>query len=396
MYPTEETSEEKRESLLILFFKRILTTIKNPIEAFLQIKDSPDILPIVIVPLIIIGLTFLQYHAIYRLKMNVPAPFYTNQIDSFINSMIQIRLIQYAFYMLFSVFLAWGIFMIGRWLEGQGDFKQGLSITGYAHTPNILGLIFSILLILSLPTVQTNLLTFVGYPVTGPPRENIVLNLSNYVGKESNLTITVRAYYSIPLNATVTDNGTLIGATRIISGEISGFLSEINITYVTTTSTGVNRTVKIIPLNNTIIDYNRPIEMKNIFNSSDDYGRRFTVDLTLFLNNTYVIPTQENMSIPYIINLKVFNPNMDVESYEIKSNFYADVRQYPDPRPLNDVFLSKGFNTLMLFLLIIVTMWQFILFATAFKIIHEISWIRASILIIIYAAAKYILTGFSL
>ncbi|MEM2940554.1 MAG: Yip1 family protein [Thermoproteota archaeon] len=399
MYPTEETLKERHESLLIRFFKRTVLTIKNPKGAFLQIKDSPDILAIVIIPLIIVGLTFLQYYAIYRLKMNVPAPLYTNQIDSFINSMIQIRLIQYAFYMLFGISLAWSIFMVGRWLKGQGDFKQGLSITGYAHVPNILGLIVAILLILSLPTVQTSVLTFVGYPVTEPLKDNIVLDLKNYVGDESNLTIVVRAHYSIPLNATMADNGTIIGATKILSGEISGFYSEINITYIATTSTGTNRTVKIIPLNDVILDYNKPITMKNIFNSSEyvlaNYGRTFTVDLTLFLNNTYILPVQENMSIPYIITLKVFSPDMGVKSHEIKSSFYTEVKQYPDPRSLNDV-LSTGFNVAMQVLLIVVTIWQVILFAAAFKIIHEISWIKALILIIIYVVAKYLLTGFAL
>lgn len=391
--------KERRESLLTRFFKRIVLTIRNPREAFLQIKDSPDMLAIVIMPLIIVGLTFLQYYAIYKLKMNVPAPFYTNQIDSFINSMIQIRLIQYGFYMLFGISLAWSIFMIGRWLKGQGDFKQGLSLTGYAHVPNILGLIIAISLIISLPTVQTNVLTFVGYPVTEPLKDNIVLGLKDYVGVESNLTILLRAHYSVPLNATVADNGAIIGATKILSGEISGFYSEINITYATVTSTGTNRTVKIIPLNGTVLEYNKPIIMRNVFDSSEyamnDYARRFTVDLTLFLNNTYVLPIQENMSIPYIVTLKVFSPDTGVKSYEIDSSFYTEVKQYPDPRSLNDV-LNKGFNTAMQVLLVVVMIWQLILFTMAFKIIHEISWIKAIILIIIYAVAKYLLTGFAL
>jgi hypothetical protein len=381
--------EHKELPLPIKFFKGMLLTIINPREAFLQVKNSPSRVAIVIIPMILIGLTFLQYYVLYRVKMEIPTPFCNERINSFINSMIQIQLVQYVFYMSFGILLALTIFMLGRWTGGYGDFKQGLSVTGYVHVPNVLGLAITILLILSVPTVQTGLINFVGYPVTAPSDYNILLGLKDYIGRDANLTIAMRAYYDIPLNATVSHNGAVIGATKIISG-------EINITYATTTSGEINKTLKTILLNTMNVDYNTPIVMKNIFNSSeysmDSNGKEFAFDLTLFLNATYISPVQQNVSIPYVIALKVFNSQGQMESYNITSSFYTEVIQSPDPRPLTST-LNERINTIVQTLLIIVSIWQFLLLAIAFKILHEFKWGKSAVFIIIYAAVKYLLIG---
>ncbi|MEM2087626.1 MAG: Yip1 family protein [Thermoproteota archaeon] len=382
--------EEPREPPLpVRFFKTIVLTIINPKEAFLQIKNSPIRLAIVVIPLIILGLTFLQYYTLYKIKMEIPKPFYNERIDSFISSMIQLQLVQYVFYMSFGILLALTIFMLGRWTGGYGDLRQGLSVAGYTHVPNVLGLLITISLILSVPTVQTGLITFVGYPITKPSEYNVIIGLKEYIGQEANLTIAMRAYYDIPLNATISSSGAIIGATKIIAG-------EINITYTTITSIGINSTGKIVLLNATPLDYNVPVIMKNIFNSSEyslsNSERDFALDLILFLNATYIFPIQENISIPYIITLKVFNPDAQMETHEIASSFYTEAIQSPDPRPLTGI-LNEKINSIIQVLLIIVSIWQFLLLAIAFKILHEFKWEKAAIFILIYAAVKYLLIG---
>jgi len=324
--------------------------------------------------------------------MDIPAVFYTGQIDSFMNSLIQLRLMQYIILVLFGILLVLLVFISARWVGGYGDFKQGISVTGYVHTPNILGLIIIILLILFTPAVQTSVLTLVGYPISEQPNGNIIIGLRDYVGEESNLTIAMQAYYSIPLNATVSRDGIVMGATKIIDG-------KINVTYVVATPGGVNKTVKSILLNGTRLDYNTPVIIKNMFDSSDycvdGCTRRFTVDLTLFLNNSYVSPVQENMSIPYTVTLNVFNTNVEKKSYEIASSFYTQVTQCPDPQPLVS-FINEKITPIIQVLLIIISVWQFLLLAIAFKVIHEFQWTKAILLVGAYAVAKYLLLGFTI
>ncbi|MEM2931064.1 MAG: YIP1 family protein, partial [Thermoproteota archaeon] len=329
----EGLKEKKEPSLPPRFFRQMLLIIINPKEAFLQVKDSPLMLSILIIPPILVILTFAQYYVFYRIKMEIPAIFYTGQIDSFINSLVQLRLMQYIIVILLGILLALLIFISGKWLGGYGDFKQAISVASYIHIPNIPGLIILALLILFTPSVQTNVLTFVGYPMRGQPKDNIVIGLREYIGEESNLTMMVRAYYGIPLNATVGYGGVISGVTKIVEG-------EINITYAVTTTAGINKTVKHISLNGTSLDYNLPLTIKNVFDSADycmeDCTRRFTVDLTLFLNNTYVSQVQENMSIPYIVTLNVYDSNMEMKTHRIASNFYIEVAQCPNPQPLAD------------------------------------------------------------
>lgn len=369
----------------------MLLTIINPKEAFLKVKDSPSLLPLIVIPPILIILTFAQYHVFYRVKMNIPAALYTGQIDSFINSLIQFRLMQYIVIVLFSILLLLLIFSSGRFLGGYGDFKQGISVTGYAHLPNVLGLVIIILLIVSTPPVPTGVLTLVGYPARSQPRDDILIGLRNYTGEDSNLTIRVRGYYSIPLNATIR-SGVIIGATRIVEG-------EINITYASTTLSGINKTVKRVWLNGTSLNHDTPLIMKNIFDS-DDYCegncvKRFTVDLTLLLNNTYVSPVQENTSIPYIVALNIYEAGVKTETYGVSSSFYTEVAQCPDPQPLVTL-INEKISPIVQVLIIIISIWQFLLFAIALRVIHEFHWVKAILFVGAYAAAKFLLLGFTI
>lgn len=369
----------------------MLLIIINPKEAFLQIKDSPSIISILVIPSILIVLTFVQYHLFYKVKMEIPTMFYTGQVDSFINSLMQFRLMQYIILLLFGILLVLLIFQSGKWLGGYGEFKQGISTTGYIHIPNFFGLIITILLILFIPAVRTNVLTFVGYSTKEQVKDDIVVNLKDYIGEESNLTIKVHAYYSIPLNATLGYGGTIMGTTKIVEG-------EINVTYAVMTSAGINKTIKGISLNGTIFGYNRPIMMRNMFNSSyycmDGCTRKFTVDLILFLNNTYTSPVQENMSIPFILTLNVFGTNMEMKSHEIASTLYTEVAQCPDPQPLVNL-INEKISPIVQVLIIAISIWQFLLLTIAFRVLHELQWLRAILLVIAYAVIKFLLLGFT-
>jgi hypothetical protein len=299
---------------------------------------------------------------------------------------------QYIVIVLFGVLLVLLIFTSGKWIGGYGDFKQGISVTGYVHTPNVLGLVIIILLFLFIPVVPTGVLTLVGYPMGGQPKDNIVIGLKDYIGEESNLTVTMQAYYGVPLNATIGRNGTIMGVTKIIEG-------IINITYAVATPTGVNKTMKSILLNGTSFGYNTPLTIRNMLDSSDycvgDCARRFTVDLTLFLNNTYVSPIEENMSIPYILTLNVFNGDTVMKRYGISSSFYTEVAQCPDPQPLVG-FINEKISPIAQVLIVIISVWQFLLLAVALRIIHEFQWTKVILFVAAYAAAKYLLLGFTI
>ncbi|MBO3808865.1 MAG: YIP1 family protein [Candidatus Brockarchaeota archaeon] len=388
----EGLKEEEEAPAPRRFLRQILLVIINPREAFLRVKDSPSVLPMAVIPPILVILTFAQYYVFYRVKMDIPAAFYTEQIDSFVNSLIQFRLMQYIIIVLFGILLLLLIFSSGRFIGGYGNFKQGISVTGYVHLPNVLGLVIIILLILSTPAVPTGVLTLVGYPARGQYEDNIVIGLRDYVGEESNLTIRVRGYYGIPLNATISSSGAIIGATRIVEG-------EINITYAAVTLSGINKTVKRIWLNGTSINYNTPLIMKNVFDSGDyctgDCVKRFTVDLTLFLNNTYVSPVQENMSIPYTVTLNVYDARMKMESYEVSSSFYTEVAQCPDPQPLVNI-INEKISPIVQVLIIAISIWQFLLFAISLRFVHEFQWVKAILFVGAYAAAKFLLLGFTI
>jgi hypothetical protein len=388
----QEGLEKKEAPASTRFLRQMLLIIINPREAFIQVKDSPSFLPMLIIPPILVALTFTQYYVFYRMKMNIPAAFYTEQIDSFINSLIQLRLMQYIVIVLFSILLMLLIFWSGRFLGGYGDFKQGVSITGYAHLPNFLGLVIIILLFLFIPAVQTSVLTLVGYPIRGQPKDNIVIGLRDYIGEDSNLTMRMMSYYSVPLNATISSGGAIIGATSIVEG-------EINITYAVTTSTGINKTVKKIWLNGTSLNYNTPLTIRKIFDSGEycvkNCVKSFTVDLTLFLNNTYVSPVQENMSIPYILVFNVYEAGVKTGTYEVSSSFYTEVAQCPDPKPLVNL-INEKISPIVQVLIIAVSIWQFLLLAVALRIIHEFQWVKVILFVGAYAAAKYLLLGFTI
>jgi len=290
---------------------------------------------------------------------------------------------QYIVIVLFGVLLVLLIFTSGKWIGGYGDFKQGISVTGYVHTPNVLGLVIIILLFLFIPVVPTGVLTLVGYPKGGQPKDNIVIGLKDYIGEESNLTVTMQTYYGVPLNATIGRNGTIMGVTKIIEG-------IVNITYAVATPTGVNKTMKSILLNGTSFGYNTPLTIRNMFNSSD-----FTVDLTLFLNNTYVSRVEENMSIPYVLTLNVFNGDEVVKHHNISSSFYTEVAQSPDPRPLVS-FINEKISLIAQVLIVVISIWQFILLAIALRVIHEFQWTKVILFVAAYAAAKYLLLGFTI
>ncbi|MEM3659301.1 MAG: Yip1 family protein [Thermoproteota archaeon] len=388
----EGLKEEKESPSLLNFLRQMLLTIINPRDAFLKVKDSPSFLPLIVIPPILVILTFAQYYVFYKVKMDIPAALYTGQIDSFINSLIQFRLMQYIVIVLFSVLLLLLIFSSGRFLGGYGDFKQGISVAGYAHLPNVIGLVIVILLIVSTPAVPTGVLTLVGYPARGQPRDDIVIGLKDYTGEDSNLTISVRGYYSIPLNATISSGGVIIGSTRIVDG-------VINITYASATPSGINKTVKHVWLNGTSLKHYTPLIMKNIFDSGEyctgDCVKRFTVDLALFLNNTYVTPVQENMSIPYVVALNIYEAGVKAETYEVSSSFYTEVAQCPDPQPLVNI-INEKITPIVQVLIIAISIWQFLLFAIALRVIHEFQWVKAILFIGAYAAAKFLLLGFTI
>ncbi|MEM3388899.1 MAG: Yip1 family protein [Thermoproteota archaeon] len=388
----EGLKEEKESPPLLNFLRQMLLTIINPRDAFLKVKDSPSFLPLIVIPPILVILTFAQYYVFYKVKMDIPAALYTGQIDSFINSLIQFRLMQYIVIVLFSVLLLLLIFSSGRFLGGYGDFKQGISVTGYAHLPNVIGLVIVILLIVSTPAVPTGVLTLVGYPARGQPRDDIVIGLKDYTGEDSNLTISVRGYYSIPLNATISSGGVIIGSTRIVEG-------VINITYASATPSGINKTVKRVWLNGTSLKHYTPLIMKNIFDSGDyctgDCVKRFTVDLALFLNNTYVTPVQENMSIPYVVALNIYEAGVKAETYEVSSSFYTEVAQCPDPQPLVNI-INEKITPIVQVLIIAISIWQFLLFAIALRVVHEFQWVKTILFVGAYAAAKFLLLGFTI
>ncbi|MGB9717974.1 MAG: YIP1 family protein [Thermoproteota archaeon] len=388
----EGLKKEEEVPLPARFLRQLLLTIINPKEAFLRVKDSPTFLPVLVIPPVLVALTFAQYYVFYKVKMNIPAALYTGQIDSFINSLIQFRLMQYIVIVLFGILLLLLIFSSGRFLGGYGDFKQGISVTGYTHLPNVLGLVIIILLILSTPPVPTGVLTLVGYPAGQQTKDDIVISLMNYTGEKSNLTLRVRGYYGIPLNATISSGGVIIGATRIVEG-------EINITYAVATSSGINKTVKRIWLNGTSLNYNTPLIVRNIFDSREycagDCAKRLTADLTLLLNNTYVSPVQENMSIPYTVTLNVYDESMKVETHVVSSSFYTGVVQCPDPQPLVNL-INERITPIVQVLIIVISIWQFLLLAIALRIIHEFQWVRVVLFVAAYAAAKYLLLGFTI
>ncbi len=378
-----KTSDEEHEpSFIVKFFKTMIMTITNPKEGFLQLKDSPNLLAIIVIPLILAGLTFTQYYILYMIKMSIPARFYTDQISSFLWGWVWYLLIQYVFLLMFSIILASVFFSLGKWAGGYGGLKHSICVSSHAHVPNILGLLIIIfLVVLMFPTVKTGVVNYVGYTRTGQPENNIILELNNYTGVNSNLTISVSAYYGIPLNATTNYNGAIMEMTEIIGG-------EIKTTYAEDALNGVNTTIQTVLLNGTRFGYNAPIEIGNVFNNT-----RFRVDLTLFLNNTYILPAQENVSVPYIITLKVFDSEKEARTYHIAASFPTSIFQSPDPRPFFDI-LEQRINPITRVLSVIISIWQFGLMIIAFKIIHEIKISKATLFVAIYAVAKYFLIGF--
>ncbi|MBO3800159.1 MAG: YIP1 family protein [Candidatus Brockarchaeota archaeon] len=381
-------NEEHEPSFIVRFFKTMIMTITNPRKGFLQLKDSPNLLAIIVIPLILAGLTFIQYYILYMIKMSIPSRFYTDQISSFLWGWIWYLLIQYVFLLMFSIILASIFFSLGKWAGGYGGLKHSICVSSHAHIPNILGLLTAIFLILLVfPTVKTGIVNYVGYTRTGQPEDNIVLELNNYTGVDSNLTISVSAYYSIPLNATTSYNGAIMDTTEIIDG-------KIKTTYVERALNGVNATTQIVLLNGTKFGYNIPIKIGNVFNGKVfKFNNTIRVDLTLFLNNTYILPMQENVSVPYIITLKVFDSEREVKTYDIAASFSTNIFQSPDPRPFFNV-LEQRINPVMQALSVIISIWQFGLMIIAFQIIHEIKISRAIIFVAVYAIAKYFLIGF--
>lgn len=371
-----------------LFSTIFLMIIINPKKAFQEIKDRPNILSLVIILPLLAGAIFLQNYVLYGIKMRIPSPLYIEQIKSAIEELLLIQPLYYISLMMVpSIFLTFIVFMIGGYIGGYGSSKHGLSVTGYVYTFNLLGFIITTLVVLFLPTIQTGIFSFIGYlPIESRPNENIVIGLNDYIEKNANLTISFYAHYLITPTTTIQD-GILTEPIRIISEEIGKFRSEINIEYTVSTSNGVNRTVKTIPLKDVVINYNTPLEIKDAF-SIIDSEKGFKIDLILFLNNTCIFPIKKNISIPCKFVLSIIDSNNTTKTYEIKLDACKTVLYYPDPRPLYTILIVIHISS------IITTIWQVILLTISFRIIHEFTLFKTIGIMILYSFIKLLLIGF--
>lgn len=379
--------------VLSKFVKRFALSIINPRKAIEEIKDSPNILPILILPLILAGLTFLRYYLIFHIKIRVPEPLYSSQLESFFNAMIWISIVQYVFYLLMGLLLVTVFFMLGRWLGGNGDWVQGVSAIGYAHTPNALIMILLVSIIFfSIPTIPTGLVNTIGQLSGSSENKIIIVDLKRYAGIDSDISISLYLQYKIPLNATRGSNNTIIGRSTISEG-------NINVSYSMRTGNEIRTVNKSISLKNTVIDSNTPVVLSNVvLNVSGNYGEKniekISLDLTILLNNTYASPIPNNLSIPYKMTITFFYPN-DVKTYEVSSRFYPDVFQIPDPEPLLNMVGGK-INMVEYFLTVIAMVWQTLFLFMSFKMIHEFTSYKAALLIAIYTVVKFFVIGFTI
>lgn len=377
--------------VLSKFVKRFALSIVNPKKAIEEVKDSPNILPILIFPLILAGLTFLRYYMLFHIKIKVPEPLYSSQLESFFNAMIWISIVQYVFYLLMGLLLVTVFFMLGRWLGGSGDWVQGISAIGYAHTPNILIMLLLVSIIFfSIPTIPTGLVNTIGQLSDSSENKIIIVNLKEYTGVDSNISISLYSKYKIPLNATRGLNNTIIGRTTISNG-------NINISCYVKTGSEIHKVNKSISLNNTIIDSSTPIVLNNIvldMSSNEKNMGMISLDLTIMLNNTYVTPIPNNLSIPYKMAITFFYPN-EVKTYEISSRFSPDIFQIPDPEPLLST-IGGRINMVEYFLTLIAIVWQTLFLFMSFKMIHDFTSHRAALLIAIYTIIKFFVIGFTI
>lgn len=373
--------------------KYILSSIINLGGIFQRIKDSPSSLSmimLIIIPLIILGLRSMQFYILLKGKLNIPQIFSTPEIDYFMNGLLIDVIKYYASYIFFGFLVAFTIFMLGAWRGGLGGWKHGIATIGFVYIPNVMGLMMLTILFASFPVFKTGVVTTIGYPLNTVKSEyydyNIIVNMKNYVGENSNLTIAVYAEYVIPLNATKSENGIIRGETVLNAW--------VEFKYVFSTVSGVNTTTKTIILNSTSMSYNTPIVLKDVeFNFSENNAKRFVVDLILFLNNTYISPVQENFSVPYVLTLSVYEPDAGIKSYDIKSDYYTLIQRFPDIQPLSK--FMEDFNWLIWATTIIVNIWHFFLFSSAMKIIHDFGWRKTMIFTGIYLLARLFL-GFGI
>lgn len=379
-------------SIFSSFVKRLVLVITNPKTALLKIKDSPNILPIIVVPLLLIVLTFLRYYILFKVKLVVPEFLFSPQIERFMSSMVQFQVFQYTSYLFFGIVLTLLFFMLVKWIGGYGEWTHNASVIGYSYAPNLIGLLILVSLFLSFPTVETGLVNYIGHPYTD--KAFFSINLDEYVGKKSNLTVTVCAEYKIPLNTTKCANNTLKGQTRITRG-------EVNFTYVVMDTEDFNMSSRIVQLDNMSLDYNIPVVLRDIdFNltnhCTDSCANKFTVNMIMFLNNTYLSPVEDNISIPYVIFLNIFYPN-GIKSYEINSSLSAEILQLPDAEPFVEMLVEKtSSHILELFLTIVVFIWQAIILTMALVVIHEFSWKKSVSIITVCILIKIMLIGLTM
>lgn len=375
------------------FVKRFVLSIINPRKAMEEIKDTPNLLPILILPLILAGLTFSRYYMLFHFKIKVPEPLYSSHLESFFNTMIWINTIYYVFYLLIGLLLVTFFFILGKWLGGSGYWVQGISAIGYVHTPNVLlMLLLVVVLFFSVPTVQTGLVNTIGQFSEESGNKRIIIELKGYAGIDSNISISLYSQYKIPQNATKGINNTIIGKTIISNG-------NVNISCSIRNEDRIRMINKIISLNNTIIDSNTPVILNNIvLNVSDNLNvkgiEKISLDLIILLNNTYVSPIPENSSIPYKMTVVLFYPD-GVKTYEISSKFYPDIFQTPDPEPFLSV-MKERISTIEYFLTIIAMIWQTLLLFILFRTIHEFTLYKTAVLIAVYIVVKFFIIGFTI
>ncbi|MGQ9479335.1 MAG: YIP1 family protein [Thermoproteota archaeon] len=378
-------------SVLSSFINRFILAFIKPQKAFQQIKDFPNLLSIIIIPLMLTGLAFLKYYVFYKFKIIIPTILLTPEIAFFTDSVVQFLVINHLFYLLLGILLALLIFQVGRWLMGgYGDWRQGASVIGYIHVPNVLGMIITILIVLLIPPVETGVVTYVrnastevAYPIN--------IGLYDYITENSNLTVRINLNYEIPIDVVKYNGNMLKGITKITGG-------VINFTYITVSPAGLNETIQSIKLENKTLDYNVPIVVEgiefNISRCTDNCTEKLILNMILLLNNTYMSPVERNMSIPFIIHLNVVESGLKTKSYDIKSNCYLEIIQIPNPKPLSEVVVEK-INPVEQFLTMIVTIWQVFLLAIASKIIHEFEFKKYISLAILYVIIRFLLVGFT-
>ncbi len=407
----DELEREAQTPYVTRTLKRMALMIVDPLRAMKFISYAPDWAIVLVVLGLVMGFNYLQYYVLFKYKMEVPAAFRSAVVDGITNFIVNWYFSGAFVATGFSILIGLGIIAgLTRALAGVGTIKQTAIGVFYANIGRVLATSVMLIIILAKPAVVTPVET------AGVGKATMIIDTPS--GKV-NSTIQIIFNYTIPLDSSTVplpdvSSTMVLGKTDLtlralyyvsIDGESMVFptidpngeilnRTSLSVNYSSIEKEGYVSINKLSENDAIAFDWSTPR------NATIAKKVRIEAKMLLPLNLTYIIPGEENYTLPVWASW-VYDPatRQKVLVFKIPLNIsflisddkgkmtriltatvaFFNVTQAPQGQYFSRTFFSEPTTSIFSSLGYVALIWQAILFAVVARIVHELSWIKSAV-----------------